>query len=820
MLSRSVSQGLTSSLLIALLLASGCGGENRKWVSQQAGDGQGGNVGTAATAGSDHSEGGSSATEGGSAGSSTRPMAEAGNEDQTGGHRPTAEGGSTSAAAGRAGAANSGGNGHSAAGQAGSGNAEPGTAGSSNATAGAGHIGPGGAGSGATETGGGGSSAAGSGATTGGAATGGNGSEPTAGAAGTRNDCADGCVIEGDCVADGYTNPDNPCQACDSGQSGDGWTDLTGTPCDDGLYCNGADTCSAGTCEHAGNPCESDVTCRESDDLCCTPAASLVCSGGNVHEVDACGTEGALRETCPGDCNGGACRCVIYLNGDGGSDSNTGLTWGAAKRRLQAAIDAASDAGGCEVWATAATYDVGYLDDPARERVTALKPGVAIYGGFQGFETQRDQRDYGAHVSVITGEPYSATPGDPLDDAYHVVVGADDAVLDGFTITTSNADGDSALERACGGGLLNDGVSPTLRNCIFTANRAKDNGGAICNLNGAAPHIESCAFADNVLTSSSGGIGAAIYSENSSPVIIDSSFTSHTLSRGEGAAIGNRGGSATVVGCTFSDNSARDGGGAAYEADDATSLYSECTFEHNRTGYSGGGALQSYQASPIIVGSYFFDNQGISGGAISFGPGSPYLANSIFRSNHASTSAGGFGGAVESAQSAPTIVNCLFDTNDAVEGAGSWSQAGALGINGGGATITNCTFYNNQAPGTNGQGGAIWMDATTLSTISNSIFSGNVATTAPDIYHPTDGARIAHSVVSGTVDCLVAGTCIAVDPLFVDAAGGDFAPQNSVCIDSADASRLPEDTGDLDHDENRTEPIALDLLGNPRVQGG
>jgi hypothetical protein len=792
MRSRGVLQGLTLSFLIALLLAPGCGGQHRKWVSEQGGVGQGGG-GAAATAGSSPDEGGSSTAEGGSAGSSTEPRGEAGNEEQTGGRPPTGEGGNPSAAAGDAGTVDSGGQGHG----------EPGEAGS-----------------GATAPGGSSSAAAGRSSTGGGTAEGGNGTQSTAGAAGTGNDCVDGCLIAGDCLAAGHANPDNPCQACDPEQSSDGWTDLTGTSCDDDLYCNGTDTCAAGTCEHTGSPCDPDVTCRESDDLCCTLAASLVCSGGNVHEVDACGTEGALRESCPGDCDSGACRCVIYLNGDGGSDSNSGLTWGAAKRRLQAAIDAAADAGGCEVWAKATTYDVGNLGDPARERVTALRPGVAVYGGFQGIETKRDQRDYVGHVSIITGEPFSATPGDTTDDAYHVVIGADDAVLDGFTITTGNADGDESLGRACGGGLFNDGVSPTIRNCIFTANRALNAGGAICNLNGAAPRIESCTFEGNVNSSSSGGTGAAIYSQNSSPVIVNSSFTSHTLSRGKGAALYNSGGSATVVGCTFVANSARDGGGAAYETDNATSLYSECTFQNNRTGYSGGGALASHEASPVIVGGFFSENQAVNGGAISFGPGSPYLANSIFRTNHSSSSAGGLGGAVESDQSAPTIVNCVFDTNDAAEGAGGWSEGGALAITGGGATITNCTFYNNVAPGTNGMGGAIRMDASTLSTISNSIFSDNVAATGTDIYHPTDAARVTNSVVSGPVNCLVADSCIAVDPLFVDATGGDFTPTNSACVDTADSSRLPPDTGDVDHDDNTTEAIPLDLLDNPRVQGG
>ncbi len=40
-------------------------------------------------------------------------------------------------------------------------------------------------------------------------------------------------------------------------------------PCDDGLYCNGMDTCSNSTCsEHSGDPCPSNTVCNEDTDSC------------------------------------------------------------------------------------------------------------------------------------------------------------------------------------------------------------------------------------------------------------------------------------------------------------------------------------------------------------------------------------------------------------------------------------------------------------------------------------------------------------------------------------------------------------------------
>lgn len=47
-----------------------------------------------------------------------------------------------------------------------------------------------------------------------------------------------------------------------------------GTACDDGLFCNGTDSCGSGTCgAHTGNPCtgECTATCVEGDDSCADP---------------------------------------------------------------------------------------------------------------------------------------------------------------------------------------------------------------------------------------------------------------------------------------------------------------------------------------------------------------------------------------------------------------------------------------------------------------------------------------------------------------------------------------------------------------------
>ena len=67
--------------------------------------------------------------------------------------------------------------------------------------------------------------------------------------------------------------------------------------------------------------------------------------------------------------------------------------------------------------------------------------------------------------------------------SFHVVVGADDAVLDGFVVRDGNADGPTYDGK--GGGMINyrraaqsgpmgqpTGFSPIVRNCIFVCNKA------------------------------------------------------------------------------------------------------------------------------------------------------------------------------------------------------------------------------------------------------------------------------------------------------------------------------------------------------------
>src|SRR5205085_1204232 len=83
------------------------------------------------------------------------------------------------------------------------------------------------------------------------------------------------------------------------------------TPCDDAAFCNGADTCSGGTCSiHAGNPCpgpDGDSNCGESCNealgncSAADPNSSACDDGDACTESDVC-TSGACAGTAIPSC--------------------------------------------------------------------------------------------------------------------------------------------------------------------------------------------------------------------------------------------------------------------------------------------------------------------------------------------------------------------------------------------------------------------------------------------------------------------------------------------------------------------------------------
>jgi len=96
---------------------------------------------------------------------------------------------------------------------------------------------------------------------------------------------------------------------------------------------------------------------------------------------------------------------------------------------LQTALDSAVS--GDEIWAKMGVYYPGSSISPSS--TFTMKNGVAVYGGFNGTETSRDQRDWQTNKTILSGDidkndtntdgNYIAETWNDIKDtnAYHVV---------------------------------------------------------------------------------------------------------------------------------------------------------------------------------------------------------------------------------------------------------------------------------------------------------------------------------------------------------------------------------------------------------------
>ena len=268
---------------------------------------------------------------------------------------------------------------------------------------------------------------------------------------------------------------------------------------------------------------------------------------------------------------------TIYYVKTTGNDANNGTSWATAFKTVQRALATAIITGD-QIWVAAGVYypDEGNgMIDNDRAVSFSLKNEVAVYGGFAGTESLLSQRNWTLNTTTLSGD-IDQVAGNAAN-SYHVIKNSsvnNTAILDGFTITDGNANVSGNNQ---GGGIYNANSSPTLTNCIFSANSAFEGGG--------------------------------IYNASSSSYITNCSFTGNIASRDGGAGMYLSGTeSTTIINCTFSKNN-------------ATGLF------------SSGGALYIYLSSPIISNCSFATNTATAGSAIVISSASPTLANCIVWGN-------------------------------------------------------------------------------------------------------------------------------------------------------------------------------------------
>lgn len=457
---------------------------------------------------------------------------------------------------------------------------------------------------------------------------------------------------------------------------------------------------------------------------------------------------------------------IIYVKHAAAGDGD-GSSWENAYTGLQAALEAARE--GQEIWVASGVYvptQTTAAEDP-RTATFQLIDGVALYGGFAGVETSRQQRDWEANITVLSGDLSGddITDGNGVvtapvnitgDNAYTVLTADDigpNTILDGFIITAGKSDGSTGDpdEHRFGGGMFNNYSSPSLNNLLFTGSH----GGGMFNRN-SNPTLTNVTFKSNQ--------GTGMRNYYSSPTLTRVNFEYNT-----GGGMLNYYSHPTLYQVHFTRNgdffaNTPDTGGGMYNASSNPMLIN-VTFRGNYAKFEGGGMCNT-GSNPTLINVLFSGNAtGQRGGGMYNSSSSPNLINVTFSSNYS----GAYGGAMFSRNSSnPVLTNCIIWHNMAVV---DWWTA----------ENTN-ELYNYQA----------------VPSFSHSIVKGSGGSSSWNSYFGTDE-----------------GNNIDVNPLFVSLPAG-FSNSGSTSGDY----RLQEGSPAIDAGSNAVVTVTTDLDGNPRIDGG
>jgi hypothetical protein len=310
---------------------------------------------------------------------------------------------------------------------------------------------------------------------------------------------------------------------------------------------------------------------------------------------------------------------IIYVDADA-NGLNDGTSWMDAYRFLQDALaDANSSTKPIEIWVAQGTYrpDEDTLHPGGtgnREATFQLISGVTLKGGYAGFgEPDPNERNTGLYINTLSGDLNSNDGpefANNTENSYHVVTASytdTNAILDGFTITAGNANGQGhPIYQNDGGGMYNYKSSPNVNNCTFIENSAIL-GGGMFNSRYSKPSVNDCKFTKNLANDRGGGM----FNHYSSPTVNKCTFSNNSANDGSGMV--NEFSRLTVNNCTFSANLAKNYGGGMYNLASRPTA-NNCTFTKNLA--NGGGGMYNQYSSPIVNSCTFTKNSASIGGGI------------------------------------------------------------------------------------------------------------------------------------------------------------------------------------------------------------
>jgi PKD repeat protein len=144
------------------------------------------------------------------------------------------------------------------------------------------------------------------------------------------------------------------------------------------------------------------------------------------------------------------------------------------------------------------------------------------------------------------------------------------AVVDGFTVTRGYFDYYDPMP--CGGAILCEGASPTIKNCTMKHNRVNSAGGAIYCISSQI-HIVDCAIVNN-----DAAHGGAMFCTESSPYIVCCNISNNSAHMEGGAICFWHNCHPDIFGCLIAGNSAYfEGGGITCRDHPGVVPYDECS---------------------------------------------------------------------------------------------------------------------------------------------------------------------------------------------------------------------------------------------------
>jgi len=314
---------------------------------------------------------------------------------------------------------------------------------------------------------------------------------------------------------------------------------------------------------------------------------------------------------------------VIYVDVNA-PGSETGMSWNNAYTNLQKALERAADCYVPEIWVAKGTYKPT-TNPTDHDANFALVEGVAIYGGFDGNETNLNQRNWLTNETIFTGDVNDDGIANDIGPVVAATNVTETASIDGFTITKARDYG----------GIRCRSASPTIRN-----NKIKDNYdpsyasygyGVYCENNSSA-NIINCEIINN------GPYG--IYCDDSNLIIndcnINGSYNSNSgiycnissvivtgckIQNSKSYGIRSYQSNLTIANCIIKDNR-----GHGIYCGSATTIKNNWIHNNGISGTGSGIYFYSSSLGGLVRNNTIVDNDdyGIAGA------GSPNISNCIF----------------------------------------------------------------------------------------------------------------------------------------------------------------------------------------------